>query len=311
MRKFLALVICCLFVAACSKGADQPKTASGGDYLIKINDVTISKADLDKELKKMPEEFRQTLMRDAQTYIKFLEDYANKEALGFEAKSKNVQSDPDYISKIEYIKKVTAIQMLLEKEVAKKDVKISDRDVQAYYNENKDQFGSPASFRVSHIQVKTRADADKVKDRLNKGEDFAKIAKELSEDKETAKNGGDLGILEPGRLPAGLDQVVQKMKKGEVSAPVNTQLGFHILKITDVKQGSALDLNTIKEDIRRVMQQDKQQAMFEKYIEDVKKKYKIDINKSEVDKIVKAANQGKPKSEQQGNSHAGEQNQAK
>ena len=310
MRKFLVLVVSCLFVVACSKGADQPKTVSGGDYLIKINDVVINKADLDKELKKMPEEVRQTLMRDAQTYTRFLEDYANKEALGFEAKNKKIDVDPDYISKIEYIKKITAIQMLLEKEVAK-DIKISDRDVLEYYNQNKAQFSSAVSYRVSHIQVKTQAEADKVKERLNKGEDFAKIAKEVSEDKESAKNGGDLGMLEPGSLPTELDKVVMMMKKGDVSAPVKSQMGFHILKVTEAKQGSALDFNMLKEDIRRVMMQEKQQAMFDKYITDVKGKYKIDINKAEVEKIVNAANKGKPKDDAVGNSHAGERKQSK
>lgn len=310
MKKFLVLMVSCLFLISCGKQAEQAKPAAAGDYLLKINDVVISKADLDTELKKMPEEVKQAMMRDAQTYTKFLEDYASKEALGLEAKSKKIEENPDFKSKLEYMKKVTAIQMLLEKEIAK-DIKISDKDVQDYYTKNKGQFSAPPTYKVSHIQVKTQADADKVKERLKKGEDFAKVAKEVSEDKESGKNGGDLGMVEQGKLPAELDQAVVKMKKGEVSAPVKSQYGFHIIKVTDVKQSTALDINAIKEDLRNVLMQEKQQQIFEKYISDVKNKYKIEINKEQVEKIVAAANQGKPKAEKPVSGHGVPQPQSK
>ncbi|MCE5312611.1 MAG: peptidylprolyl isomerase [Nitrospiraceae bacterium] len=311
MKKFLVLVVSGLFLVSCGKQPDQAKpAAASGDYLVKINDLTVSKADLDKELKKMPEEVKQAMMKNAQTYTKFLEDYASKEALGLEAKSKKIEEDPDFISKMDYMKKMTAIQLLLEKEIAK-EIKISDKDIQDYYNKNKGQFAAPPTFKVSHIQVKTQAEADKVKDRLKKGEDFAKIAKEVSEDKESAKNGGELGMIEPGKLPAELDQVMTKMKKGEVSAPIKSKYGFHILKVNDVKQSAGLDINAIKEDLRNVLMQEKQQEIFNKYIADIRKKYKIEINNAQVEKVIAAANQGKPKADKPASSHAGDQTKSK
>ena len=71
-----------------------------------------------------------------------------------------------------------------------------------------------------------------------------------------------------------------------MSQPVKTEFGYHIIKVTDRKKGKNVDINNIKEDIRRVLLQEKQKEILDKYLQDIKKMYKVEINKAEVDKYL-------------------------
>jgi peptidyl-prolyl cis-trans isomerase C len=290
VKRILALMFALALVVSCAKKGEENKTAAaGGSYLIKINETALTKEDIEKELQGMPEEIRQAFLSDKAQLERFLEDYATKEMLHKEAVKKGIDKDKDFTKKIEYFKKITAIQMMLEKELAKK-AEVTDKDIQEYYKKNKEQFKRPASYRMSHILVKTEAEAKKAEERVRKGEDFAKVAKEVSADKESAKNGGDIGELEKGNMPPEFDKAVQKMKKGDISAPVKTQFGYHIIKVADVKPESYMEVTNVKENLRNVLAQEKQKEVFDAYLRDLKKSYKLDINKAEVEKFVASKN---------------------
>ncbi|HWB57950.1 MAG TPA: peptidylprolyl isomerase [Chthoniobacteraceae bacterium] len=128
-------------------------------------------------------------------------------------------------------------------------IKVSDDDAKAFYDANPDQF---ETVRVSHILISVPKDASDdvveqkrkaaqaAKDRITKGEDFAKVAGEVSDDADTKGKGGDLvDYLQPGdklskTLPE-FEDAAFKLKKGEVSDPVETALGWHVIKVTDIK----------------------------------------------------------------------------
>lgn len=297
MRKFLLIVVAALILASCTnKKADEKAKAgqpasSGVDYLIKIDNNTLTKEDIDKELKNLPENIKQGFFSDQANAEKFLDEFATKEIVTMEAKKRGIENDKDFLRRVEYFKKITAAQMLLEKELGEKS-KVSDKEVEQYYKKNKDEFTSPPQMRLSHIMMKTEEGIKKADERLKKGEDFAKVAKDLSEDKESAKNGGDLGSFEKGKMPVEFNNAVANLKKGQVSGIVKTEFGFHIIKLADIKEGARIELNTVKENVRSMLSQEKQKDIVEKYIQDLRKKYKVEINKAAVEKVV-SANQPK------------------
>ncbi|MDI6800746.1 MAG: peptidylprolyl isomerase [Thermodesulfovibrionales bacterium] len=286
MKRFAVLFIAVMLLFSCTKkDAGQEKKAAGGDYMVKIGDAALSKDDIDREIKAMPEEAQRMLFGDKAVFEKFLQDYAEKEMLYKDALKKGVDKDKDFVKRMEYSKKIATIQFMLNKELSKK-AEVTDTDIQEYYNKNKADFKKPASYKLSHILVKTEDAAKKAAERIKKGEDFAKVAKEISEDKESAKSGGDIGDFEKGKLPPEFDKAVQNMKKGQISAPIKTQFGYHIIKVADIKPESYIDLNNLKENLRSVLAREKQQKVLEEYVKGLKQTYKVEINKAEVDKYL-------------------------
>lgn len=290
MKKFLLFFVSLLLIASCAKKeGEQPKKADSGKStgiaLVKLNEIGMTKDDIEKELQGMPEAVREAFLQDSSQFMRFLEDMANKEALYQEAVKKGIDKDSALQKKLEYYKKITIIQMLLEKELPQK-VKVSDSEIKEYYKKNMGELASPEEIRLSHIMTKSEAAIKKTQERIKNGEDFAKVAKELSEDKQSAAQGGDIGSFEHGKMPPEFNNAVKTLKKGDMSQPVKTEFGYHLIKVTDRKKGKNADISNIKEDIRRVLLQEKQKEILDKYLQDIKKMYKVEINKAEVDKYL-------------------------
>ena len=130
---------------------------------------------------------------------------------------------------------------LLNREIRGK-VNVSPEDVHRYYEAHKKDYERPGTVKVRQIMLKLDSDAPEeiskvvleriadVRARLKKGEDFEKTAKQVSEDP-TAADGGDLGEVEPAKLLSEFEEPLSKMKDGEVSEPIRTKMGVHLLKL--------------------------------------------------------------------------------
>jgi len=133
--------------------------------------------------------------------------------------------------------------LLFKKADIEKDVKVGDDEVKQYYESHKKEFHQPERVAARHILLKVPQNApkeeeDKVSkkafelyERIKKGEDFAKLAKEFSEDPGSAPRGGDLGPFTRGIMVKPFEDVAFSLKEGEVSKPVRTQFGYHIIKV--------------------------------------------------------------------------------
>lgn len=121
---------------------------------------------------------------------------------------------------------------LLQEKAALKDIKVTDEEVKEYY-ENKQP-----DIEVRHILVDDEATAKDIKAKLDKGEDFAALAKEFSKDPGTAQQGGELGFVsvEDPQLDQQFKDAAFKLKKEEISAPVQSEFGWHIIQVTDIKE---------------------------------------------------------------------------
>lgn len=128
-------------------------------------------------------------------------------------------------------------------------MEVSDKQIKDYYEQHKDQY---TEVRTSHILVDNESTAKEIEKELEKGTDFAELAKKQSTDQLSAAQGGDLGYLsgrsqemDPTFLAATL-----KLKKGEVSEPVKTVYGYHIIKVTEIKE---TPLTEVKNQIKQAL----------------------------------------------------------
>lgn len=129
--------------------------------------------------------------------------------------------------------------------------KVTDEDIKKYYDENKEDF---SKVDASHILVEDEETAKEVKEKLDNGEDFAELAKEYSKDSQNASEGGELGEFSKGQMVEEFEEKAFSMKEGEVSNPVQTQFGWHIIKINKKSDDSYEDS---KEDIKATLEEEK------------------------------------------------------
>ncbi len=159
-----------------------------------------------------------------------------------------------------------AVNALLDKSG---DLKVADAEVKAYYDENKARYEVKEQVRASHILLKVAKDADKAADAAakakadkvyaeakKKGADFAELAKKNSEGP-TAPRGGDLSYFTRGRMVPEFDKAVFTMDVGQVSAPIRTQFGWHVIKVTDKKEGKQRSFEEVKESIDKLLRNKK------------------------------------------------------
>jgi foldase protein PrsA len=158
-----------------------------------------------------------------------------------------------------------------------RDVKVTDQQVTDYYNKNKAQYSQPESREVRHILVKTKAKADDMVRQLAGGADFGDLAKKNSEDTGSKANGGKLTISK-GQTVAPFDKEAFQLKKNEISKPVKTEFGFHIIQaLGDVKPAKVTPLKDVKESIRQQLLQTKKNEAMTAWVNDLKKDYEDKI----------------------------------
>jgi peptidyl-prolyl cis-trans isomerase C len=135
----------------------------------------------------------------------------------------------------------------------------SEEAMRKFYDETVKGLKPAQEVKARHILVETEAEAKTALDRVKKGEDFAKVAAELSKDPGSGKEGGDLGWFEKERMVPEFAEAAFKLDKGQVSDPVKTQFGFHIIKTEDKRDKQPPAYEAVKEQLKRYMVQKAQQ----------------------------------------------------
>ena len=148
-------------------------------------------------------------------------------------------------------------------------VRFTEADAKAYYDEHPDEFKVAAGRTASHILVATEAEADRIRAEVTP-ENFAELARENSTDTASAKQGGSLGQIQKGQLVPEFEKVAFSLKDGEISQPVKTQFGWHIITV-DVTPARTTSLAEANDQIVQTQLSQKRQAEFTTWSEGVLK----------------------------------------
>ncbi|TQS76600.1 foldase [Ornithinibacillus gellani] len=173
---------------------------------------------------------------------------------------------------------------LLQEKAASEDMDISEDEIKQRYENMK------VEIEAEHILVEDEETAKEVKEKVDKGEDFAKLAKKYSKDEGTAEDGGKLGFFSVGKMLPEFEEAAYGMKVGDISEPVKTQYGFHIIKVTD-RRDVEEDIGSFednKDQIRRQIANEKLDvAKAQEKIDKMMKDAKIDVKIKEYKDIFK------------------------
>ncbi|MGV6849133.1 MAG: peptidylprolyl isomerase [Marinibacterium sp.] len=135
----------------------------------------------------------------------------------------------------------------------------TDEAIQAVYDKEYANAGGEQEFNASHILVETEDEAKALRDAIMNGADFAETAKEKSTGP-SGPRGGALGWFGPGQMVPAFEEAVQGLKKGEVSEPIKTQFGWHVIKLNDTRSKAAPDLEDVRDEIINKIQADALEA---------------------------------------------------
>ncbi|MGD6902042.1 peptidylprolyl isomerase [Bacillus infantis] len=167
---------------------------------------------------------------------------------------------------------------LKTKKLLEPRIDLKEEEIKAYFDENKDQFAQQEQVKASHILVEDEAAAKEIKSKLDKGEEFADLAKEYSTDASNAESGGELGYFGKGEMEAAFEEAAFAMKANEISGPVKTDYGYHIIKVEDKKEAKEAVYEDSKEAAKKALFDERMQTEYYNWLEEKKEEYKIEKN---------------------------------
>jgi peptidyl-prolyl cis-trans isomerase C len=267
MKRFFYSVILLSFTAALLTGCLE-SDKSDSPAIATVNKEAITQEDFLKEVGRVPE-WARAQFEGREGKDKFLDEIIKRELIYQNALKMKLNNDKEYTAKVEEFEKMTLIALVLQKEVEEKAA-VSEAETKAFFDKNEEKFRIGTEIKASHILVETEDEAKDILDKINKGEEFAKLAKEHSKDKGSAEKGGDLGYFGRGKMVPEFERAVMSLKPGEVSAPVKTRFGFHVIKLTDIKEGDPANFEQSKGSIQKQLITQKRKKLFDSYIESLK-----------------------------------------
>ena len=301
-----ALASVTLVVAGCGGSDEVPTNA-----VAVVDGSTVTRAALDELLTRAKLSYAaqkrsfpkagtseyQTLQTQAVAYLVQRQEYASEaEKLGIQVKDTQIAKKVGQVRKqyfsdnqakfVQGLKEQGYTEATLREEIRSQlltegiydkvtaAAKVTDADVKSYYAKNKANYSVPESRAVRHILVKTKAEADRIRAELVSGGDFAALAKANSLDPGSKDQGGKLTVSK-GQTVAPFDKAAFSLETNEVSKPVKTQFGYHIIQpLAAVKAGSVTPLSQVQDQIRTQLVSQKKNDAVNDWVANVEKEYK-------------------------------------
>jgi len=262
----LALGLAGPVVLAPSAFAQAPAAQpAGGKVLARVNGEAITEQDVATAMDDVAAEYP-NMPPDGLRNIT-LEFLIEMKIVAQKAKAEKIDQTEDFKRRMAYVQQRVLMQQLLLREA---NAATTDAAVKKFYDEQVAQIKPVEEARARHILVESEDDAKKIVARLKGGEDFAKIAKEVSKDPGSGAEGGDLGFFTQDRMVPEFATAAFALKAGEVSAPVKTQFGWHVIKLEERRVRPLPAFDQIKDRVAQSLAARAQQDYLTKLRKDAK-----------------------------------------
>jgi len=270
----VALVAGSLALAAAAQ--DEPKkarkpaataAAATGAGRVVVNGIAIPQTRIDAMNKELNAQGQPDTPERANAVR---EELVNREILAQAATRRGLDKNPDIVAQMDMARQAVLVRALFDSEV--KANPITDAQLQQEYERFKASMGTN-EYKVKHILVDKEDDAKAIIAELNRGGDFAKLAKDKSKDPGSKENGGDLDWGPAARYVKPFADALVAMQKGQTSAaPVKTDFGYHVIRLDDVRPLKVPEFAELKEQFR----QRAQQQQIQKFVMDLRQRAKVE-----------------------------------
>lgn len=212
-----------------------------------------------------------------------VERWINVTLLYMAARDSKLTEDPEVKKRLFESEKMILAEAYLQKSLP--EIKVSEQEMEEYYQRHREEFKQPEGIKLKHILIYLPKDTDnktkekalnrakQIRAQLVKGEKFEQFAKIYSDDTASREKGGDLGIIRRGETIPEFEEKVFKLKPGEISEPILSPYGYHIVKVEKKLPEEILPFEKVKDRVRESLKREKEREVMEKIIEDLIKKY--------------------------------------
>ena len=282
MYKFMMVVIAVCFLFSINVYAAEE--TENKNILAEVNGEKTTVADFNKELADVPQNYREALMKNKQ---RLLDELVLRELLYQEALKQELDKDAEVLEVLERTKKKLMAQKLVI-DIANQ-TELTDEELENYYEANKDMFQDQEQIEASHILIKVnnpkdeeeskaaKVEIDEIAGKIKKGEDFEELAKQHSQCPSSAK-GGNLGYFPRGSMVPEFENAAFDLRVGEVSEPVKTDFGYHIIKLNAKKAARKKPYEEVKDEAGNKLLREKRKQAIDQYTGKLKENAKITVN---------------------------------
>jgi peptidylprolyl isomerase len=276
-------------------------TPSGNAVVARVGDVTVGQDEVEKLLQTLPEAERAAVKADRATLDGWLRQRLLSEAVLRDARAKGWADKPEVKAKIDAATREVAARVVSATYLdAVSQVPAgfpSDAEVKAAYEQGKTGYNLPAAYRVAQIYLATpdrsAAAVAKVRDEANRlarqarTGDFATVARASSQDKRSAERGGEVDTLPLARMLPELRDTIAKLKPAQVSDPVQSEAGFHVVKLLDVTPARTATLDEVRPQLQAALRRQRQQQLVQAYLALVAPATTLSIDAAALDAALK------------------------
>jgi peptidyl-prolyl cis-trans isomerase C len=164
------------------------------------------------------------------------------------------------------------------------NISVSDADARSYFNKNRDSFAEPATVRAKQVVLDTRHGAEAALKRIQAGEDFSKVASDVSLSPD-GKDGGDLGYFSRDEMPPEFEEVAFSMKPGEMSGVVETPYGFHVFMLIDRKGSSNPKFEDVGPAVKERLKEKRFEAFYAEWMAALRDKAEVEVSEDFMDRL--------------------------
>ena len=242
--------------------------------LATVNGKEITQNDLNMAMTRFPQENQQFFATE-QGKAQLLDQLISFELIHKYAEDEKLSETEEYKSQLEILKKDLLIQAGVKKVLD--EVTVSDEEVKNFYDNNSEMFKGEESVRAKHILVDTEEKAQEIKTKISEGVSFEEAAKEHSSCP-SGSQGGDLGFFTRGRMVPEFEEAAFASAIGEISEPVKTQFGYHLIKVEEKKPATAKSFDEVKDQLKMNLLSQKQNIAYMNFINKLKQEQDVKIN---------------------------------
>lgn len=240
--------------------------------LATVGGKQIFESDLEEALASMGQ--RGQSYNNPQGRAVLLEQLISRKLFLLDAQKNLYEREPAFKEQLTRVKEDLLTNYAIQKSVER--VRVTDEEIKKFYDENPDQFVSGTTYNASHILVADEETANALLAKINAGEiSFEDAARENSTCP-SGQQGGELGDFSHGQMVPEFENACEAMEVGTISAPVQTQFGWHIIKLNKKEAGGTMKFSEIKNDIRDALVSQKQQAAYQSKINQLKILFPVD-----------------------------------
>lgn len=224
-------------------------------------------------------EFMQQLGQDGMRFNseegkkQLAQELLNQELFLLDAKENKLDETEEFKKELEFVKEQILKQFAMRNTMS--GATVSDEDVKEFYEGNKDQFKDVYSFSAHHILVDEEEKAKEIKSKIDSGETFEDLAKNQSSCP-SSQRGGDLGEFQSGQMVPEFENALIEMENGDISEPVKSQFGYHIIRLDKKELVKENNFETFKDEIKQGLQSQKQQEVYLSKVNELKEKYSVE-----------------------------------